>query len=318
MFGIRYVKFDPSQHVILFRNGRAAKEGPGLAFWYLTHTGSIVAVPLSSSEAPFFFDEVTSDFQEVTVQGNVTYRISDPHQATKMLNYTLDARAASYVSKDPEKLQQRIVNVLNQLVSSRIKALPLQEALVAQNDLVTGISAELQARSEIQSLGVEILGLTVLSIKPTPETARALEAETRENLLKRADDAVFERRNASVEQERSIKENELLTEKTVQEKEQELEKASTTHRIELEDSRKDLVALEAENAKAEADSRAYALEKTLAALAASDPEVVKTLAQVGLDPDRLVAAAMQEFAANADKIGELNLSPKLLRELLDR
>ena len=81
---------------------------------------------------------------------------------------------------------------------------------------------------------------------------------------------------------------------------------------------KDLVALESENAKSEADSRAYALEKTLAALASSDPEVVKALAQVGLDPDRLVAAAMQEFAANAEKIGELNLSPKLLRELLDR
>ena len=318
MFGIRYVKFDPSQHVILFRNGEAAKEGPGLAFWYLSHTASIVAVPLSSSEAPFIFEEVTSDFQEVTVQGNVTYRISDPGQATKMLNYTLDPRARSYVSKDPEKLQQRIVNVLNQLVSSRIKSLVLQEALVSQHELVTGISSELQARSEIQSLGVEILGLSILSIKPTPETARALEAETRENLLKRADDAVFARRNASVEQERSIKENELLTEKTVQEKQQELEKASTAHRIELEGDRKELVVLEVENARSEADSRAYALEKTLAALATGDPALVKSLAQVGLDPDRLVAAAMQEFAANADKIGELNLSPKLLRELLDR
>ncbi len=318
MFGLRYVKFDPSQHVILFRNGTAIKEGPGLAFWYFSPSASLMSIPLGSSEAPFMFEEVTRDYQEVTVQGNVTYRISDPKKATQLLNYTLDASGRRYVSKDPEKLQQRIVNVLNQLVSTRIKNQDLRTAISSGDDLVTGISGELQSRSEIESLGIEVLGLSILGIKPTPDTARALEAETRENLMKEADDAVFVRRNASVEQERTIKENELLTEKTVQEKQQELEKSSTTHQISLEESRKDLVALETENAKAEADSRAYALQAVIKSLTDANPEIVKSLAMTNMEPDRLIAAAMNELAANADKIGELSISPKLLRDLLDR
>ena len=56
-----------------------------------------------------------------------------------------------------------------------------------------------------------VTNINILSILPNKETARALEAETRENILREADDAVYKRRNAAVEQERKIKENELNT-----------------------------------------------------------------------------------------------------------
>ena len=76
--------------------------------------------------------------------------------------------------------------------------------------------------------------------------------------------------------------------------------------------------MEAANARTGADARAYALEAVLKAMAASDPRLVQVLASVSMQPDALIAAAMGEFAANADKIGELNLSPDLLRDLLKR
>jgi hypothetical protein len=254
----------------------------------------------------------------VTVQGQVTYRISDPKKAAALLNYTLDSRGYHYASKDPEKLQQRVVNAINVLAKSRIQKLSLREAMTAGDSLVGEMESELAARQDIQSLGLEILGLSILAIKPTPDTARALEAETREQLLKEADDAVFTRRNASVEHERSIKENELRTEQAVQEKRHQIEKADTTHQIQLEESRRALVDLEAANARTGADARAYALEVVLKAMAASDPKLVQALASVRMQPDALIAAAMTEFAANAEKIGELNLSPDLLRDLLNR
>ena len=50
--------------------------------------------------------------------------------------------------------------------------------------------------------------LTVLAVQPNKDTSRALEAETREKILKMSDDAIYERRNASIEQERGVKENE--------------------------------------------------------------------------------------------------------------
>ena len=95
-----------------------------------------------------------------------------------------------------------------------------------------------------------------------------------------------------------------------------IEKADTTHRIGQEESRRALVDLEAANARTSADARAYALEAVVKALAGTDPKLVQVLAQARMKPDALVAAAMTEFAANAEKIGEINLSPELLHELL--
>lgn len=316
MFGFHYIKFDPTRYVIVFRGGEVKREGPGLAFWYFAPSTTLVAVPVGSSEAFFIFEEVTRDYQQVTIQGQVTYRISDPNKASALLNYTLDGRGARYVSQDPEKLQQRVVTAVNVLAKSRVQDLSLRDAMTAGDRLVGEIREELATRPEIESLGLEILGLSILAIKPTPDTARALEAGTREQLLKEADDAIFSRRNASVEHERAIKENELRTEQAVQEKRHLIEKADTAHRISEEESRRSLVELEAANARTSADARAYSLEAVIKALSGSDPKLVQSLVQSRMKPDALVAAAMTEFAANAEKIGELNLSPELLHELL--
>jgi len=316
MFGFRYIKFDPTRHVIVYRGGAARKEGPGLAFWYFAPSTTLVAVPVASSEAYFIFEETTLDYQQVTIQGQVTYRISDPKRAAALLNHTLDSRGERYVSQDPEKLQQRVVTAVNVLAKSRVQALSLREAMTSGDRLAVEIRDELAARPEIQSLGLEILGLSILAIKPNPDTARALEAGTREQLLKEADDAIFTRRNASVEHERSIKENELRTEQAVQEKRHQLEKADTGHRIAQEESRRALVEFEAGNTRTAAEARAYSLEAVVKALAGADPKLVQVLAQSRMKPDALVAAAMTEFAANAEKIGEINLSPELLHELL--
>ncbi|MDF1824860.1 MAG: SPFH domain-containing protein [Verrucomicrobiales bacterium] len=301
---------------MVYQKGQVRHEGPGLAFWYFAPSTSLIAVPLGSTESHFIFEETTSDFQEVTIQGQVTYRISNPAQASQFLNYTLDSKGERYVTNDPEKLPQRVTNAINVLVRSRVQQLSLREAMASGDSFVAEITPELSERQDIKSLGLEILGLSILAIKPTPDTARALEAETREQLMKEADDAVYARRNASVEHERSIKENELMTEKAIQEKRHDLESADTRHSIGLEEQRNALVTQKVENARLEADSRAYALEAVVKALSGSDPKVVQALASTGMQPEALIAAAMNELAGNAEKIGELNISPDLLRELL--
>jgi len=58
----------------------------------------------------------------------------------------------------------------------------------------------------------------VFKVKPTPETARALEARAREAILREADEAIYERRKFAVENERTIKQSELDTEVAIEEK----------------------------------------------------------------------------------------------------
>jgi hypothetical protein len=44
--------------------------------------------------------------------------------------------------------------------------------------------------------------------------------------------------------------------------------------------------------------------------------VLQALATTGMKPQQLIAFAFQELAAKADKIGNLNISPELLSQLL--
>jgi len=334
MLGLRFIKVQPTTYLMQFRGGRIVREGVGLAFFYYAPTTSLVSVPIASTDAPFIFEEVTADFQTVTIQGQVTYRVSDPKKLAALMNFTLNAHGQNYGSDEPQKLPQRVINVVNVLARAELQTLPLRQAVRSSDTLVQAVRKKLADSTDIVQLGLEILGLSILAIKPTPETARALEAETREQLLKEADEAIYARRNSAVEQERGIKENELNTEiaveqkkrqireaqmdaeRAAQEKRHQLEQSDMAAKVGLEDKRKQLVVLAAQNAKAEADARAYGISTTVQALGTVDARVLQALVSVGMKPEQLIAAAFQELAGNANKIGQLNISPDLLKELL--
>jgi regulator of protease activity HflC (stomatin/prohibitin superfamily) len=181
-----------------------------------------VIVPVGSADAPFIFNEITSDFQAITVQGQLIYRVQDPKLIASLLNYTVMGTASHYISEDPQKLPQRLINLLQVLVRAEVQRLPLRSAIYATDTVATSVLAKLKEGSELAALGVEVLGLAIQAIRPVPEMARALEAEAREELLRRADQAIYDRRNSAVEQERKIKENELNTEIAVEEKKRQI------------------------------------------------------------------------------------------------
>src|SRR6202040_3204117 len=93
----------------------------------------------------------------------------------------------------------------------------------------------------VAQLGVEILNLSLLSIRPTPEMAKALEAGAREALQRKSDEAIYARRNAAVEQERRIKESELNTELAVEEKKRQIREAQMAAEIAIEQQRAQLM-----------------------------------------------------------------------------
>ena len=336
MLGIRFIKVQPTTYLLQYQKGRVVREGAGLAFFYYGPTTSLVAVPMGTTDVPFIFEEVTADFQTVTMQGQATYRIADAKKVAGLLNFTLSPSGASYASDDPEKLPQRVVNTVQVLAQKEFKALKLRDATRAGDAIAAAIRTSLGSSPELQALGIEVLGLSVLAIKPTPETVRALEAEAREQLLREADEAIYRRRNAAVEQERAIKENELNTEiaienkkrqireaqmdaeRAVQEKQHELARADMASKTELEEKNKMLVALSVENARSEADARAYAVQALMKALSGVDARVLQAITAPNMKPDQLIASAFQELAERADKIGELNISPDLLHELLGK
>lgn len=315
MLGIGYRKANPTDYVLHYSGGRLAREGAGLSFFYFRPASSIVSVPLASANIPFVFNEPTADFQTLTVQGQMTYRIADPQKAAAMLDFTVDARGR-YVTDQYQKLPERLVYGVQTLVRAELQALPLRQALVHGDALAVRVVEQLKASPEVVQLGVEILNLAILSLKPTPEMAKALEAEAREALNRNADEAVYDRRNAAIDQERRLKENELQTELLVQARQRELHERELAGEIALETQRAALTDQKTENQRKEADSRAYALKAVIAPVEGLDWRVLMMLNPQSGDARSTIAMAFQELASNAQKIGELNVSPDLLRSLI--
>ncbi|MET0674601.1 MAG: SPFH domain-containing protein [Bradyrhizobium sp.] len=336
MFGFRFFKAQPTTYLMQYRAGEITREGAGLSTLYYAPVTSLVAVPIGSRDAAFIFQHIARDFQALTVQGHVTYRIGEPKRAASMLNFTLKADGKSYESDDPEKLPQRILGTVEVLSQQAVKELTLKEALQASDRIADIIALGLRNRADIASLGLEILGVSIRGVKPTPDTAKALEAEAREAILKSADEAIFARRNFAVEQERAIRESELDTEIAVEQKKRsiretqmdaeasvvakqnELREAGMTADITLEGKRKDFVALNAGNTRTLADAEAYRVGALMKIFEGVDTKVVQALAATGMQPGQLIAQAFSGIAEKAERIGQLNVSPELLQALMEK
>jgi hypothetical protein len=162
-----------------------------------------------------------------------------------------------------------------------------------------------------------VLDVSVGSIKSDPEMAKALQAEAREQLLKEADEAIYARRNASVELERTIKENEFKTEVIVAEKQRLVSETKMAGDIAVEQQRSQLVETRAANERKEAEARGASLHAILAPVRDVDWRVLLAV-QGDAQPGTMISSAFDELARNADRIGQLNITPDLLQSLLPK
>ncbi len=109
--------------------------------------------------------------------------------------------------------------------------------------------------------------------------------------------AIYARRAAAVEEERKIKENELSTE------------------ITLEEKRRRLIDLQGENALREAENRGKAAEEEARYHARAkqlELDVYKTI-----DSRKVLAFALNELGQNAGRIGNLTITSEILAAVLN-
>lgn len=333
MFGIKFIKFDSMTHVMHYKHGKIKQEGTGLSFYYYAPTSSITAIPLGSRDIQFIFNESTKDFQTITIQGQITYKIENPKQLADSLDFTLDSNQ-QYKEDNFEKLNQRLNNEAQTSTSSFIQGLTLKEALRSAKAISEKINAGLKSSNSAKILGVEVLSVDVLAVKATPEMTKALETETRESLQKEADFAIYERRNFAVEQERRIRESELSTEIAVQEKkkqiiekqaqikvneaenERKLREMKISADVAIEDQKTKLIEMQLENEKKIADMKGYALEKSLQPYKEMDWRLLTALNSNGTSALDNIGFAFRELAEHSEKIGTLNITPDFLETVI--
>lgn len=275
----------PGTFVQQYRSGTVTRQGFGLSFFYTPFDTTVVAVPVTMQALPFVFTEATADFQDVAVQGQLSYRITAPEQAAALLDFSIDALTRRHRSDDPEKLESRLLSAVRAQARAWVQARPLEAVLGSADVLGAAMLAGVQSDAALAQMGVTVESLDLSSVSPTPETKRALEAEYREALLRRADEAVYSRRAAAVAEERRIRQSELSTE------------------VELETGRKALVSRQAENKLTLAEADAKAAEMKLSPYAQ-------------LPARTLAGLALRDWAQKGGSIDALTVTPDLLTNLV--
>lgn len=283
---IRYYKGQPNIYTVCFRDGKVVRHGAGINFFFSPLTTSIAAVSMASRESRFVFTETTSDFQQIAIQGVFTYRLDAPLDIASKLDFTINPKNERYLSEDPELLEQRIVNTVQAQSRTEVSQLPLEAALAEVKSLSQAVFGSVLRSPELNHLGIVIEGLHFTSVRATPEMQKALEADFRERLNKRADQAIYDRRKAAVEEERKIRESEMNTD------------------VELENRRKALVDTQARNNLALAEAEAKA-------------EELKLSPYGSLPSQALIGLALKEWAANSGKIDSLSITPDLLSRIVN-
>lgn len=314
MLGLHYLQSNPTTYVIRYKNGEVVSQGAGISLLYFGPGSTIVRINLASQDVPFVFEQQTADFQDLTIQGNLTFRVIEPVKLAEQLDFSIDSRGR-YSSDDPDNLHERLVRLIQSQTHHFARQHTLVDMLRAADDLSEHLAADAAVKATASQLGLEVESVVILSIRANPEMSSAMQAQAREALLQKADEAIHQRRNTAIELEREIRENELKTERIVQEKQREVREAELAADVAIERGRADLVSQQAENESKLSEARVATLRATLEAMKDVDWRTLS--AGLGKnDSKQLIAMAFAELAENARKIGRLDITPDLLRQLV--
>ena len=305
---IRHLRADASSHVQQYRKGRRVRSGKGLSFWFSPAGTSLSEIPMDDRVLPFMLKGQSADFQDLTVQGSIVWRVADAEVLGDRVDFTLNPSSGKLLSQPLDQINDLIGSQGRRFISAHVKQNKIRHILESGVDPVqTALKEGFASSDAMAAMGIEIVSVGVDDISPSSELARALQAPTFESLQQQADEATFNRRALAVEKERAIAENELST------------------KIELESQRKQLITREDENARSKAEAEAAAMKIDAEAEAGrirtidqakADMERERMAVFADLPPSILFAMAAQEFAGKLQTIDNLTVTPDMLSGLM--
>lgn len=280
MFGFTlFTSAKPTDRVFKYVNGRLRKEGQGLTLLCGPRT-TVVSVPTTMQSIFFTFTELTSDSQQVTVQGQLD-ALYLPAMIRERHDFTVQPSTGRYLTDGPDKANDDATRLLQTYIRQEIAGRSLAQALASASDVQSRVSVRLRERTEaFAALGFQIQELYVTSVEPTNlDLKRALEAEARERMLASADRAVADRRKASAENDRQLQTYEAETNLLMEQKKSELIEVRTANQL------------------AEAKARAESSQMELAVFEKADPRT-------------LLAMGIREMGHG--RIGQVNFTPEFM------
>ncbi len=318
---VRHLRAEPTSHIVFFKRGKKKRSGAGLAFWFAPLGASLAEVPLEDRDLAFVVTARSADFQEVSANGVVAVRTSDPELLASRIDFSIDAATGRFRGDPIDKLASVVVQRAQELAAGYLGHHPLAALLDGgADDLREAIASGLATDRSLVTLGLEVIATRILSVKPSAELEKALQMPARERIQQAADEATFARRALAVDKERAIQENELANKIAIARREEELiaQRGQNERKRVIDDSEARRIGAEgsARDARVQAEAAADGIRVTEQAKVLAERErmeIYKTLPS-----SALLGLAARELAANLHTIEHLSLAPDSFGPLLQR
>lgn len=318
---VRHVRSEPTVHTLHYRRGTLVRSGRGLSFWFRPLSSSIAEVPLDDRDLDVRFQGRSADFQDVTVQAVITFRVRDAAALAQRVDFSVDLDTGAWRRAPIEKLQAMIGQLAHQVAWQYLAGTELVTLLTdGVEETRRRIGEAFATEPQLAELGLEIVAVRVSALRPSADTEKALEMPTRERIQQYADQATFERRAQAVEKERAIQENELQSQIELARREEQLvaQQGTNRRRQAEEQAAADRVAADAAAEQLRIGAAAEADRIGLVERAAVEAEERRADVLASLSPIATIALVARDIAGRLPDIGQLAITPDLLGTLIGR
>jgi regulator of protease activity HflC (stomatin/prohibitin superfamily) len=318
---IRHLRSDATTYVQHLRNGNVKRAGEGLAFWFRPRTAALSEVPLDDREQALLFHARTADFQDVTVQATVNYRVVDASVAAKRIDFGISPSTGQWNATPLEALGGLLTELAQQPALAQLSTMTMADALATGVKPVRdGVAEAMASDTRLSERGLAVTDVRVVAIRAEAELERALQAKTREHVQQEADRATFERRALAVENERAIAENELKNQIELARREEELvaQKGQNERLRATEQVAAERIAVEAKVESRRLHAEANANDIRLVGRAEAEAEEAKLAVYADLDQPTMLGLALRDLAQSLPAISNLTITPELVSPLLAR
>jgi regulator of protease activity HflC (stomatin/prohibitin superfamily) len=320
-FFLRHLRSSGTSYVRHTRRGTVAHQGVGQSFWYRPLDAVLSEVPVDDRELPMLFHARTRDYQDVAVQGTVTFRLAAPDVAASRLDFSLDPVTGRWRSTPLDQVAGLLVETAQQHAAQLVARQTLAETIAAGVGAVRQVVGQgLAADARLAEVGVTVVAVRVMGIRPEPDVEKALQTPAREAMQQDADRATYERRALAVERESAIGRNELESRIVLARQEEQLvaQRGANNRREAEESASAAKVRVEADASQVREMARAEAEAAEGMGQARAHAEAARLEAYRDLPQATLLGLALQELAANLPQVQSLVLTPDLLAPVLAR
>lgn len=220
-----YVSAQPSEYLVVFRNGKLAESSSGQGARHFKWPGDTVAViPTTLKEVLFQANQITQDNVDVRLRGMVVYRIVDPLRICRLINFA-DRQAGE------AKLARMIADVCRSNAKALVSNMTLERCMrQRKEEIASALKNEVsRLTGDAADLGVGVVTVDIQDVYvQDAELFAALqarfkaEAESQADLAKLTKRQELERHQLAAERDLAEQRHTLAMEKQRRESEREL------------------------------------------------------------------------------------------------